>query len=418
VEGLIAPAAALPAAVLAAAGRRFLAAAPTIDLGPESPGFLVTSDERIVWALVAFGVVLVSFVAAYLIFDRRARQRILEERWELFRRMVKDRALNREEIGYLRRLQQNAVPDRPHVLVTSLNFFDSAVEDEIRRMETEAAPFEERSNFANVCINIREKLFFGEAMAKSRVDSTLDLESGQHLRVEIPDKPGTYEAQVLAVNDSSLTITMPVQKGQPAALRRRDRVIVYLSVRNDAGYRFQTGVAGIREGKVPAVHLWHTEKLDRQQLRSWMRMSMEVPLRFYRIRFPDLPPAGAGAGAGPAPPPPEVPPEKYGTARHEQLFTGMMRDFSLGGVCVRSEAEIRPGEYAGVLIPLFSGDSDEPTEEVEILGRVVGSTVLDTVRNRLLNIHIQFVPLDEATRSLLMANMFRLQRRLGRKFKS
>jgi hypothetical protein len=412
VEGLSAPILSLLAAALAAAGPRFRAAAPSIDLGPESPGFLVTSGEKIVWALVAFAVVLASFVAAYLLFDRRARQRILEERWELFRRMVRDRALNREEVGYLRRLQQNAVPDRPHVLVTSLNFFDSVVEDELRRMEVEGAPFEERSNFANVCINIREKLYFGEAMAKARVESTLDLESGQHLHIEVPGRPGTYESQVIAVNDSSLTVTMPVQKGVSAGLNRGDRVIAYLSVRNDAGYRFETGVAGIREGKVPAVHLWHTEKLDRQQLRSWMRMSMEVPLRFYRIRFPDLPAPGVDTT------PPPVPPEKYGTARHEQLFTGMMRDFSLGGVCVRTEAELVRGEYAGVLIPIFSGEAEEPSEEVEILGRVVGCTMLETVRNRLYNVHIQFVPLDESTQNLLMANMFRLQRRLGRKFKT
>jgi hypothetical protein len=411
VEGLIAPIAKLLAAAYSAAARN-LPGGSTVDLGPDSGGFLVSSSERVLWALVAFAVVLASFVAAYLLFDRRARQRILEERWELFRRMVKDRALNREEVGHLRRLQQRAVPDRPHVLVTSLNFFDSIVEDDLRRMEMEGTPFEERSNFANACINIREKLFFGEALAKSRVDSTLDLESGQHLRIEVPNKPGTFESQVIAVNDSSLTITMPVQKGQSAGLNRGDRVIAYLSVRNDAGYRFETGVAGIREGKLPAVHLWHTEKLDRQQLRSWMRMSMEVPLRFYRIRFPDLPAPGVDTT------PPPVSPEKYGTARHEQLFTGMMRDFSLGGVCVRTEAELNRGEYSGVLIPIFSGESDEPTEEVEILGRVVGSTMLETVRNRLFNIHIQFVPLDEATRSLLMANMFRLQRHLGRKFKS
>lgn len=409
-EGLSTPAAELLAAGLRAAPGRFMAASPLVDLG--EGGFLTSTSDKVIWALVAFAVVLASFIAAYMLFDRRARQRILEERWELFRRMVKDRALSREEVGYLRRIQQTAVPDRPHVLVTSLNFFDSVVEDEIRRLELEGAPFEERSNFANACVNIREKLFFGEAMTKARVDSTLDLESGQHLRVEVPGRPGTFESQVIAVNDSSLTVTMPAQKGQTAGLNRGDRVTVYLSIRNDAGYRFETGVAGIREGKIPAVHLWHTEKLDRQQLRSWMRMSMEVPIRFYRIRFPDLPTPGADTT------PPPVPPEKYGTARHEQLFTGMMRDFSLGGVCVRTEAEILRGEYSGVLIPIFSGESDQPTEEVEILGRVVGSTGLETVRNRLFNIHIQFVPLDEATRSLLMANMFRLQRRLGRKMKS
>jgi c-di-GMP-binding flagellar brake protein YcgR len=381
---------------------------------PDAPAdhgyWLQTQVGNVGWILLGGFVLIAAFVFAYLFFDRRTRQRILDERWVLFRRMCKDRALSREEVGYLRELQQRAVPDRPHLLVTSLNFYDGAVEAEMHRVEIESRPFEERSVLANAYINIREKLFFGEAMAKARVHSTLDLEPGQHLRIELPGKPGTYEAQVMTVSDSSLTISMPGQKGVAAELVRGDKVVAYLAVRNDGGYRFETGVAGLREGRVPAVHLWHTERLERQQLRTWMRMSMEVPVRFYRIKFPDLSPPGDGT-------PLPVPPEKYGMARHEQLFTGMMRDFSLGGVCLRTEADFRRGQYAGVLIPIFGDDRDEPTEEIEILGRVVGATLLETVRNRLYNVHVEFVPLDEATRSLLMANMFQLQRKLGKKAK-
>ena len=108
-------------------------------------------------------------------------------------------------------------------------------------------------------------------------------------------------------------------------------------------------------------------------------------------------------------------PSSPSPARREQLFTGLIRDFSLGGACLRTEAEFRPGEYAGVLIPLVGGEGEEPGEELEVLGRVVGCTGLSTVRNRLFNVHVEFLPLDEATRGLLMANMFQLQRRLGRK---
>jgi len=359
----------------------------------------------LVVVVVAIGLVLVAFFVTYVLFDRRARRRVLEERWDLFRRMCRDRALTREEISFLRALQQRAVPDRPHLLVTSLNFYDGCVEDQLHRLESEGLLFEERSAAANAFVRVREKLFFGEAMAKARVESTLDLEPHQALRVEIPGKSGTCSAAVLSVNDSSLTISMPSRRGEAAELARGDHLAVYLAVKNDAGYRFETGVAGIRESRVPAVHLWHTEKIERQQLRTWMRMSMEVPVRFHRITFPDLKLAGDQL----------VPPEKYGQARHEGLFSGMMRDFSLGGVCLRSEEPFTVGEYAGVLIPIFSAGDEEPEEEIEILGRAVGCSELETIRNQLYNIHVQFVPLDDDTRSVLMANMFQLQRRLGKK---
>ncbi len=375
--------------------------------GPNSNRYLAQEHGDLWLVVILVALVFVTFFVTYVLFDRRARRRVLEERWDLFRRMVRDRALTREEISFLRQLQQRAVPNRPHLLVTSLNFYDGCVEDQLRRLEAEGLPFEERSETANAFVRIREKLFFGEAMAKARVDSTLDLAPHQSLRVELPGKSGTYGATVLSVNDSSLTITMPSRRGEQAQLSRGDHLVVYLAVKNDAGYRFETGVAGIRESRIPAVHLWHTENIQRQQLRTWMRMSMEVPVRFYWISFPDLKLDGDQV----------VPPEKYPQARHQGLFTGMMRDFSLGGVCLRCEERFQKGEYAGVLIPIFSGDDDEPEEEIEILGRVVGCSELETIRNRLFNTHVEFVPLDDDTRSVLMANMFQLQRRLGKKKK-
>jgi c-di-GMP-binding flagellar brake protein YcgR len=370
----------------------------------EQNPYLAQSTSGLVLVIAIVVLVLVAFLVTYVLFDRRARRRVLEERWDLFRRMCRDRALSREEVSFLRKLQQRAVPDRPHLLVTSLNFYDGCVEKLVRFMEAEGMSFEGRSDAANAFVNIREKLFFGEAMAKSRIESTLDLEPHQAIRVELPGRPGTYSSAVLSVNDSSLTISMPGRKGQAAEIARGDQVIVYLAIKNDAGYRFETGVAGIREARIPAVHLWHTEKIGRQQLRTWMRMSMEVPCRFYRIKFPEL---VAGDDM--------VPPEKYSSAMHEGLYSGMMRDFSLGGVCLRSEECFEIGEYCGVLIPIFGSEGDEPEEEIEILGRVVGCTELETVRNRLYNMHVQFVPLGDDARSILMANMFQLQRRLGKK---
>ncbi len=383
-----------------------LAAAAVLAAGrpAEQNPYLAQDTSGLVLVVAIVVLVLMAFFVTYVLFDRRARRRVLEERWDLFRRMCRDRALSREEVSFLRKLQQRAVPDRPHLLVTSLNFYDGCVEKLVRYMEAEGMPFEQRSDAANAFVNIREKLFFGEALAKSRIESTLDLEPHQAIRVELPGRPGTYSSTVLSVNDSSLTISMPSRKGETAEIARGEHVIIYLAIRNDAGYRFETGVAGIREARIPAVHLWHTEKIGRQQLRSWMRMSMEVPCRFYRIKFPEL---ASGDEM--------VPPERYSSAMHEGLFSGMMRDFSLGGVCLRSEERFERGEYCGVLIPIFGPESDEPEEEIEILGRVVGCTELETIRNQLYNMHVQFVPLDDDARSILMANMFQLQRRLGKK---
>jgi Flagellar protein YcgR/PilZ domain len=362
------------------------------------------ASSLIIIAAILF-CILLAFAITYLLLDSRTRKRMIEERWELFRHMCNDRVLSSEEISFLRGLQQEMVPDRPHLLVTSLKCFDQCVEQELYRLQTQGLAFQARSQAANTYVGIREKLFFGEALVVACINSSSDLHPHQPLRLAVEGTRGTYVSTVLEVSNSSLTISMPNNDGQAVELAQGDGVTVFLAVKNDAAYCFSTNVSGIRDTRVPAVHLWHTEKVGRQQVRTWLRMSMEVPCRFYRISLPN---AASQADHE------QIYPGDYGPVRREGRFTGIIRDFSLGGVCLRCEDSFEKGQYVGVLIPIFGPKSDLPEEEIEIFGRIVDSSEIDTTGNNLFNVHVQFVPLGEDVRSLLMSNMFQLQHRFGK----
>ena len=366
-------------------------------------------------------VLVVAIIVFHILIQRRSRERILRERREIFRRMVKDCGLSPAHVEILKHLVMRSAPTRPHLVVTSLNFYDSVVDQELARLDREGHPLEARQRFANLCIEARERLFYGERGGGTVLESTKDLLPNQKLRIEIKGQEGTFTASVIQSSESSLTITMPTDSaGQPVPLTRGAELVCYLTARSDAIYSFATGVAGIRGGRLTAVHLWHSNELDRSQLRSSVRMSVDVLVRFHRLEIDDIPsapdtPTASAAPAGDRTPPP-VDAELLRNARHVGLFEGMMRDFSLGGLCMRCPSPFRKGDHLGVLLPVFD-TAGERSGEIELIGRVVGSAEVDSLRGKTWNVHVQFVGLGEEAQAQLMINMFRLQRHLGRRAK-
>jgi len=379
-------------------------------------------------------VLVVAIIVFHILIQRRSRERILRERREIFRRMVRDCGLSSAHVEILKHLVVHSAPTRPHLVVTSLNFYDSIVDQELARLDREGHPLDARQRFANLCIEARERLFYGERGGGTVLESTKDLLPNQKLRIEIKGQEGTFAASVIQSSESSLTITMPTDSaGQPVPLTRGAEIVCYLTARSDAIYSFTTGVAGIRGGRLTAVHLWHSSELDRSQLRNSVRMSVDVPVRFHRLEIDGIPAAPDASAAPPdavpdAPPaapavpdgvpdgdrtPPPVDPELLQNARHVGLFEGMMRDFSLGGMCMRCPSPFRKGDHLGILLPIFD-TVGERSGEIEFIGRVVGSAEVDSLRGKTWNVHVQFVGMGEEAQAQLMINMFRLQRHLGR----
>lgn len=130
--------------------------------------------------------------------------------------------------------------------------------------------------------NFRTKIQ-NESDEKKGVESSLELEKGQRLRIILPGK-GVFVSEIVN-NGSSITVSMPKQKNMipvPAEEWVNKTVNVYLWRNGDARYVFDTTVLGqgIFLGKL-CLHLKHSSNLLRTQKRQAVRAKCSINASLY-----------------------------------------------------------------------------------------------------------------------------------------
>ncbi len=122
-----------------------------------------------------------------------------------------------------------------------------------------------------------------ESDDKKGLDSTLELDKGQRLRIILPGK-GVFVSQIVN-NGRDITISMPKQKNMipvPAEDWVNKTVNVYLWRNGDARYVFDTIVVGqgIFLGKL-CLHLKHSSNLLRTQKRQAVRAKCSIKANLF-----------------------------------------------------------------------------------------------------------------------------------------
>lgn len=118
---------------------------------------------------------------------------------------------------------------------------------------------------------------------KKGIDSTIELDKGQRLRIILPGK-GVFVSEIVN-NGSTITISMPKQKNLipvPAEDWVNKTISVYLWRNGDAKYVFDTVVQaqGIFLGKL-CLHLKHSSNLLRTQKRQAVRAKCSIHANLY-----------------------------------------------------------------------------------------------------------------------------------------
>lgn len=130
--------------------------------------------------------------------------------------------------------------------------------------------------------NFRTKIQ-NESDEKKGIESTLELDKGQRLRIILPGK-GVFVSEIVN-NGSTITINMPKQKNLipvPAEDWVNKTISVYLWRNGDAKYVFDTVVQshGIFLGKL-CLHLKHSSNLLRTQKRQAVRAKCSIHANLY-----------------------------------------------------------------------------------------------------------------------------------------
>jgi len=209
---------------------------------------------------------------------RRAdRQAGIASSASAFERLAERKGLTKAEISQMYRLAKRSHVVTPLPLATSALRFDEAVHAELDRLRRTA---DEGDAVARVYSAVRDKLGLDELPLGHALPSTRFLPVGQRLVVGKSDErsePG-YPSEVVAMDDTGMTISWPTRGGTRAEIGTNDRIRVALWRSNDARYFFDTTIRFTLLEMEPRLVLRHTRDITRVQSRKFFRVEVNVPV--------------------------------------------------------------------------------------------------------------------------------------------
>ena len=229
-------------------------------------------------------------------------------RYKKFVEVARNYNLEPEEIDFLWQLSQefNVNPD---FLLTSHAVFQKTIYRYIKKYGNE-----------NVALiqSIRQKLGFTKLPEFVPLSTTLDIDTYQPVTVIYQNEQ--YEAVV--ANNTEEFWEIAFLKGAPHDLKSGDEIIVTFLRPNDGRYIVRTRVIDIyQEGGNEIARLEHTDRLEKIQLRNFIRWPVNIPAKFTLLPFHLLQEA-----------------EDLDTLKEKlQMYDGIIRDISVGGLRLCSE---------------------------------------------------------------------------------
>ena len=176
--------------------------------------------------------------------------------------------LEPEEIEFLWKVSREFRID-PNLLLTSYATFQRMVYRYVKKYGT-------RVNL-QLINSIRSKLGFTKLPEFVPLSTTLDIELYQPVSIIVGDEQ--FEGAVVENNEAYWAVSFI--KGEPSRLHPGDEVIVSFVRPNDGRYIVTTKVIDItrQQGQLVA-RLEHTDKLEKIQLRAYIRWPVNIPCKF------------------------------------------------------------------------------------------------------------------------------------------
>ena len=226
------------------------------------------STEEVIIAIVLIILFLVFFVVIPYLVYRKYKEYISKKTF--YRIASTNYNLAPEEIDFLWKLSQE-LKISPTLLLTSYATFQKAIFRYIK---------EHGSKDLDLISRIRAKLGFTKLPDFVPLTTTLDIDLYQPVTVIIGDEH--YDAAVYENNEEYWAIAFI--KNEPHNLKPGDEIIVSFIRPNDGRYIITTKVIEIthQQGQMIAK-LEHTDKLEKIQLRAYIRWPVNIPCKFAHL---------------------------------------------------------------------------------------------------------------------------------------
>lgn len=178
--------------------------------------------------------------------------------------------LEPEEVKFLWKLSREFKVE-PNLLLTSYGSFQKLIFRYIKKHGTDKLDLIHR---------IRTKLGFTKIPEFVPLVTTVDIDIYQPVKIMIGDEE--YDGAVMENTEEYWAVSFI--KGEPHNLKPGDEIIVSFLRPNDGRYIVTAKVLDLKrkEGHLVAI-LEHTDKLDKIQLRAYIRWPVNIPCKFARL---------------------------------------------------------------------------------------------------------------------------------------
>jgi c-di-GMP-binding flagellar brake protein YcgR len=289
----------------------------------------------------------------------------------------------REELTAL--LSHQNVPE-PHTIFQSLPLFEQAVDAEVNRLLRGGLQVNADGPEEKLISDLRKKLGFAHLPLEHPLVSTRNIALGQVGSIfgREGNKPLLNKVSVVDNNSFFFTVEFDVEKEDHYRIGPGTALRFVFARQNDGLYGVQVKVANANEAG--AIDFFHTLELRRNQLRQYVRIETNLPLRFRLLSTKD--------------------PDKSEIQRG-LLVTTRMSDVSGGGLSFLHEQSLRLGDLISISFDLpgqgFAG----------ITGKIVHLALREGKNGQLFKHHVQFVNIEQRKREGIIKYVFEKERQLS-----
>jgi c-di-GMP-binding flagellar brake protein YcgR len=339
-------------------------------------------------ALIFGAGMVVAAIVGLLVFLVRTYQRRDEEIVQsdnLFLEESLRCGLTEEERDKLHGLLSHQKVMAPHTIFQSLQLFEQCVDAEVASL-LRSGSAEPDGQQEKVLSEMRRKLGFSHLPLEHPLVSTRNITIGQtgSLFGKEGNKPLFNKVSVADNNNFFFTIQYNVDKEEVYRITPGTAVRFIFARQRDGLYGVQVKVVNIKEAG--AIDLLHTLDLRRNQLRQYVRIDTNLPMRFRLLSTKD--------------------PDKSEIQRG-QLIATRMSDISGGGMSFVCEQSLRLNDLISLNFDLpgvsFSG----------ISGKIVHLTLRDIKGGAMVKHHVQFVNVEPRKREMIVKYVFEKERQLS-----
>ncbi len=344
------------------------------------------ADTRIVlWVTLAF----ISIFAVLLIFYFRMRLKTHQEKREFSESMLNDyiekSELTENELFRLKQIAAHGNITDINVIFQSIAIFEICIEKEIELLNRKKLASKEMADECMVLSNIRKKLGYNYLPFEHPIVSTRNIEIGQKVSLLCTSNKSTsFRALVIMNLEPYLRIQIERGMENVPSFHPGQQVAIAFARQGDGLYAIEMRVLSY-DNDSQVVELQHTREMKRNQLRQYVRIEVNLPLKIRILQA---------------------------VSDDDKLlvgkqFEGKIVDISGGGLSFILSRPLVPGQLISINFQLstvaFSGQT----------GKILKVNLIDGKSAPMYRHHVSFLDMDTPSREKIVKFVFEKQRQLN-----